>query len=88
MTFDELHRKSLYFGSAAAAGVLLALLSSPHWYSTSPRYAYVQQGASECLEDVNSGTFVPVLDGAPVCHHAGAPATPSARSHAARRHGG
>ena len=83
MTLDELHRKTLYYGSAAAVGMVLALATSPHWYAASPRYAYVREGMYRCLEDVNSGTFAPTADGMPSCTKA--VPSPDARKQVPRR---
>jgi hypothetical protein len=83
MTLDELHRKTVYYGSAVAVAMVLALATSSHWYAASPRYAYVREGTYRCLEDVNSGTFAPTADGMPSCTKAELP--PAVRRQTTRR---
>ena len=71
MTLDELHKKTVFYGSAAAAGILLALVSSPNWGHTPARYALESLGAKTCLVDTSAKVLVPGPDGRPVCWHSG-----------------
>lgn len=68
MTLDELHRKALFYGSAAMAGVLLEVLTSPGFHLRSPHYITQNVAGQVCYVDKASGTFAPSPDGMPVCY--------------------
>lgn len=67
MTLEELHKKTVFYGSAAAAGILLALVSSPNWTYTPSRYSLESLGTKTCLVDTSAQILVPGPDGRPVC---------------------